>query len=396
MNSRVKLAGKLISSCLNTHIFSAMGKQFPLRHLNFEIIDACNSRCKFCNIWQTKQSPDMLTAEEIIRIFQDPFFKSLEGMIITGGEPFLRKDLNEILFGINSSILGVFFALSTNGLLPERVIDTANFCLSNNINFAVGISLDDADERHDEIRGIPGNFKKVDFMIDELVKIREQSKTHFEILLAHCLCDEGVESLPRIRKFAKKKGINYFTQIVEEFSFYNHLDKVNHKTDLSPEEIKKIMKETPSGLRNYRRNGERLEVNRKYSSNKPLIDALNSLPVSYHNEYLKRVLNGGSSRFTCFSLRNFYFMKCNGNVAPCLRFSHTPVGNLRHSSAEKIFQGAKAKSAREGIAKCDGCANTWATDWSMEMSFLSFTGLLLKSLMAKRKSDSSCEECTED
>jgi len=403
MLSALSTVRRLFFNTLKTYGILLQGKKLPMTHIDYEITDACNSKCQFCNVWHTKQSKDILNKDEIINIFKDPYFKSLESMIITGGEPFLRKDLNEILFGINESIPGIQFALSTNGLLPDRVINTVNFCLSNNINFAVGISLDDIGKRHDELRGIPGNFEKVDYLVRELVKIRDYGKKHFEIILAHCLCDEGVESLHRVKEYAENSCVSFLTQLVEEFTFYDNIDSVSLGKEsslilrkcsedsparvLEPEEIIRRMKATPSGLRTYKRNNSSsLTVNRKYPNNQPLIEVLENLSPSFHTEYLKTILNGRSPRFNCFSLRNFYFMRCNGDVTPCLRYAHIPVGNLRHNSATEIFTGERAVAARKVIAKCDGCANTWATDWSMEASFLSFTKILFRSLIAKRKS----------
>jgi len=407
MLSALSTASRLFSNTLKTYGILLQGKKIPMTHIDYEITDACNSKCQFCNVWQGKPSTDILKTDEIIRIFEEPFFKTLKSIIITGGEPFIRKDLNEILYGINKSIPGIIFALSSNGLLPERVIDTVKFCISKQIKFAVGISLDDVGERHDLLRGVAGNFNKVDYIVRELVVIRERSKYPFEIIVAHCLCDEGVESLPRVRKYAEERDVTFMTQVVEEFSFYGNINNgsarhtnnfnKNESTDisktyLSSEEIIKIMNGTPSGLRTYKQRGEHsLKVNKKYMNNEPIIKSLESLPTNFHIEYLKNVLNGGTARFNCFSLRNFYFMKCNGDVTPCLRYAHVPVGNLRDTPASEVFYGEKAMAARKVIAKCDGCANTWATDWSMEASFLSFTKILLRSLMAKRKTR-KCDE----
>lgn len=407
MLSALSTASRLFSNTLKTYGILLQGKKIPMTHIDYEITDACNSKCQFCNVWQSKPSTDILKTDEIIRIFEEPFFKTLKSIIITGGEPFIRKDLNEILYGINKSIPGIFFALSTNGLLPERVIDTVNFCLSKKINFAVGFSLDDIGERFDELRGVQGNFAKTDNLVTELVKIRDKNKTFFSIIAAHCLCDAGVESLYRIKDYANMKRIDFLTQLVEEFSFYeNTMDVSICKSDgsngkhrsLSPDEIMTIMKKTPSGMRSYRRdNSYTLKVNQKYKTNKPLIKAIEeNLTPSFHTEFLKYALETCEPRFNCTALQNFYFMRCNGDVMPCLRYAHVPVGNLRDASASEIFNGEKAKAARKVIAKCDGCANTWATDWSMEASFLSFTKILFKSLMAKRRTQKSCEECKDD
>ena len=75
----------------------ATGKLPAVKYLTWEITDACNSKCQTCNIWKHGKSPDVLTFEEIKKVFSDPLFKDLEVLLITGGEAVLRDDLLDIL-----------------------------------------------------------------------------------------------------------------------------------------------------------------------------------------------------------------------------------------------------------------------------------------------------------
>lgn len=408
MSSKIIAASRLLSKTISNKWNEIKGNDVNIKFLDYEITDGCNSRCSYCSIWETQASEDVLTGDKIIEIFSQDMFSNLETMIITGGEAFLRKDINKILKGIHDNIPGIFFALSTNGLTPNKVVDTAKFCLENNISFAVGISLDDVGEMHDFHRGVKGNFKKVDELIDNLLAVRMKENANFPILVAHCLSDDGIDTLDNIKEYAQQKGIVFLTQLIEEYSYYdNYMDEESNKLagihhedtpkkqdaykrpELAADQIRWFMSQTPSGLRTYdpknRKSGMVLSSNSKYASNDPLVKALDKIDINFHSTFLREVLRKGSVRFDCYALRNFYFMRANGDVTPCLRFGHVSVGNLGNESADAIFNGEKAQEARSFIKNCDGCANTWASDWSLEGNMIPFVPILIKSQLRKIK-----------
>ena len=52
---------------------------------------------KLCNIWKTTDFSDELSLSQIKELISKPYFNDLDTISITGGEPFLRKDLTEII-----------------------------------------------------------------------------------------------------------------------------------------------------------------------------------------------------------------------------------------------------------------------------------------------------------
>ena len=406
MNSFFKTGYQIFKNTFAYQISRINKSNIYIENIDFEITDGCNSRCGYCKIWETKESDDVLTSEEIINIFRQKTFSRLKRIIITGGEPFIRNDVKEILGGIHKYHPNIHFALSTNGLSPKRVLDVANFCLDEKIDFAIGISLDDVDEKHDISRGVPGNFRKIESLIDSLKQIQFDRKVDFPIILAHCLSDDGLSTMDNVRNYTQKQGLHFITQLIEEFSYYdNYLDddakqlirfqetpsdskSALKRKSLSADQIIPEMNKTPSGLRTYhpdnRLTKKTLSANSVFNTNMPLIDALNKLKSNFHTIFLKSVLTTNKAKFNCYSMKSFYFMRANGDVTPCLRFAHVVIGNLRAQSAREVFDGPNAKMAREFISSCDGCANTWAVDWSMEANFVPFTPLLLRSYLSKK------------
>lgn len=124
------------------------------------VTSTCNSLCRTCFYWDQLNSGRDLTFGQIARlsVTAPPFHK----LWISGGEPFLRRELAEIieLFYVNNAMRHI--NLPTNGLLPqktEKVIDYLLECcpeLSIDLNF----SLDGLANTHDTLRGVPNNFQK--------------------------------------------------------------------------------------------------------------------------------------------------------------------------------------------------------------------------------------------
>ena len=76
---------------------------------------ACQSRCTMCDIWQYGRGPEMTPAD------YRRLPRSLQEVNISGGEPFLRKDLPELVNTIREHIPGVRVIISTNALMPPRI-----------------------------------------------------------------------------------------------------------------------------------------------------------------------------------------------------------------------------------------------------------------------------------
>jgi len=148
--------------------------------LTFSVNNWCNSKCKTCNIWKydsKEKMKEQLNLDEIEKIFSN--FKKLNWITITGGEPFLRRDLSQIVETIcNKSNLKIL-TIATNGTMPEKIaLDVKKILKScSNLNFTVNISFDGIGSKHDEIRGLRGNFKKVIRTLNLLKKIRNPRLT---------------------------------------------------------------------------------------------------------------------------------------------------------------------------------------------------------------------------
>ena len=141
----------------------------------FFVTSACNARCRTCFYWLELNRKGDMTFDEISKLSSTmPTFHDLW---LSGGEPFLRKDLAKIiqLFYTNNNIRDV--RIPTNGLPTEQTIKTVISVLEEcpEIQLEVDISIDGFSETHDRIRAVPGNFEKALKTMAELERVRERS-----------------------------------------------------------------------------------------------------------------------------------------------------------------------------------------------------------------------------
>ncbi len=148
----------------------------------FFVTSRCNAHCAHCFNWKNidKKNKD-LTLKEIEKMTLS--MPHLEMVLFSGGEPFLRNDLFEIvsLFYSNTGVKE--FNFPTNGSLPERIKNTIQKILERlpEVRVSVNFSLDGPKTYHDAKRQLPGCFSKVRQSINLLRPLRERFKSRLAI-----------------------------------------------------------------------------------------------------------------------------------------------------------------------------------------------------------------------
>jgi len=140
--------------------------------LIFFVTSRCNLRCSHCFYWQKLNAGDNeLTIDEIRKIASS--FRYPVSLSLTGGEPFIRKDLKEIIEAFRQGCGTQEVGIATNGTLMETTVETVRSVLEADYlsSLSVQISLDGLEGTHDEIRGVKGSFEKAISTVKELKKI---------------------------------------------------------------------------------------------------------------------------------------------------------------------------------------------------------------------------------
>ena len=192
--------------------------------VHFEVTLRCNARCGFCDYWKT---PAEARLEEQ-RSFADAarFFNPML-VTFTGGEPLLRRDLEEIVAAVNEAVRLKYVTLITHGgmLTPERA---ASLRAAGIDQFS--ISLDYLDGRHDEARGIPGLTERIFRTVDGM-RARGIDNIRFNTVIK----DDNLDQLlPIVRRAAGLGcGVNFSVYTDAKNGNRAHLVNDAHHAELA-------------------------------------------------------------------------------------------------------------------------------------------------------------------
>jgi len=153
-----------------------------LRMVAWEVTRSCNLACMHCRA-SSLQGPyaGELTTDECLSLLDDVAAFSKPVIILTGGEPLLRKDIFEI--AAHGDGLGLRMVMATNGTLVTE--DVARKMGEAGIK-RVSISLDGKDARsHDAFRKVPGAFEGALAGIEAMKKAKMEFQINTTITQAN-------------------------------------------------------------------------------------------------------------------------------------------------------------------------------------------------------------------
>lgn len=144
---------------------------YPLNQIYFYLTEGCNLRCRHCWIAPKYQSEANQYAALDLDMFKSIIEQAkplgLTGVKLTGGEPLLHPEINEILEHIRTENLDL--TVETNGVLCTPELARKMAACSDPF---VSVSLDGADaETHEKIRGVDGCFEAALRGIGNLVEV---------------------------------------------------------------------------------------------------------------------------------------------------------------------------------------------------------------------------------
>ena len=173
----------------------------------------CNMHCDFCcYAAMDARNSSTVSPEEWGYAFKRA--KSLLHLTITGGEPFLRKDLTQIISEIidNSGVPRV--SIKSNGFYIERIKEYIPVLINRypNTEFTLSISLDGPKNVHDKVRNFKGAYDKVVETVNAMKKYRKEK--NFFLRLASVLTSETKDFLPDFLNQTDKWPIDFHEVIL--------------------------------------------------------------------------------------------------------------------------------------------------------------------------------------
>jgi MoaA/NifB/PqqE/SkfB family radical SAM enzyme len=322
VNSHLRLAKKMFH------------KNFP-EHVIFFITAICNMRCSMC-FYETSinQKQNELSLEEIEKISRNmPPFHWLQ---ISGGETFLRKDLDKIvgLFASNNRVH--FVNIPTNGFYTDKILLlTENILRDNPLSVInVAISILGLRDIHDEITGLEGSFDKA---IVSYRKLRELQKKYTNLGLSFSV-NQNTTNENTVKKLFNHLIDEYDAEQIS-FMFARGPDVDNKYTDTSPIlylENLNYLNELTKGKEDYYFKIPLKSLFRSVSSLQKEI----SSKVAMHRKYV----------MPCYAGRLSAVLDETGNVYAC-EMRKTVLGNLRNCdyNFKTIWKSQSARHERTEI-----------------------------------------------
>lgn len=312
----------------------------------------CNSRCTMCNIWQNKIVNEM-KPEEYLKLPS-----TLKDINITGGEPFLRMDLPEIVAAMKKTAPKARLVLNTNGYLPRVIERQVPKILKIDPKFAVRVSLDGWEKIHDEIRRIPNGFK----MIIESLEILDKAGVK-DLGVSFTIMKKNITDLPKIFDFCRRRRLELSLTMVTSSDIYFGKNKDSLRPD-NHQEVSKYLNQV---------------IIKRFRSHRP--------KDWFRGWFEKQLLNYYFSQrrpFSCDAAENFFYLDSLGKVYSC-HVRGWLMGDLRRQTFENIWFSSRADKVRDDVKMCNDCWMVCTAKTGMRRHLAGVTAEVVRSKLTNLK-----------
>ena len=166
------------------------------RFLTYIVTFTCNARCIMCDSWK-KPSKDALTVDEIERVFRQ--LPRLDAVRLSGGEPFVRQDLPQIVDLTQRLLRPSFVHITTNGFNTDDIVSLCEK-RDRSIPLHLLVSMDGVEDKHNAVRGHKRAWETATNTVKALAPRREELR--LELAVNQTIVDaEGVEHYRRLRDY---------------------------------------------------------------------------------------------------------------------------------------------------------------------------------------------------
>jgi len=276
----------------------------------------CNCKCVMCDTWKYPSPKG-----EEIRPADMEKLPALVRLNLTGGEPFIREDLDQILAVVKRKAQRV--VISSNGLLTERILSV----MGRHREVGIRISFDGARPTHDLIRGVPGIHDKALATLRGLKSLGVR-----DLGIAVTISDQNAAELAPLYQFARREGVELASSILHNAYYFHKMD--NAIAD-------KVQVE--AGIR---------ELMAAYLAS--------SSPKDWFRAYFTRgiiaQLHGLPRGLKCTMGSDSFFIDPYGTLRPC-NVMDFAFGNLKEEGFDAIWNGPRALETRARVACC--AENCW-------------------------------------
>ncbi len=273
----------------------------------------CNARCTMCRRYTAPSRPEEELTLETIRKLPPMYFTN-----ITGGEPFLREDLKEIVRELEKKSDRI--VISTNGFFTERILD---LCRSFP-KVGIRISIEGLEDTNNAIRGLPDGYRRG---VETLKQLKAMGLT--DIGFGMTLQDANTQDLLPLYRLSEELGLELATAAVHNSFYFVERNNSFHDRPAAEQALEDL-------------------VNALLRSKSP-----KKWFRAYFNHGLIRYIHGQTRLLPCDMSFDTFFLDPYGDVMPCNGTEEKQVmGNLNRQSWEQLWHSPEAEAVRAGVRQC--------------------------------------------
>lgn len=275
----------------------------------------CNARCNMCNRYKCPSKPEEEISLETIKKLPQMYFTN-----ITGGEPFIRTDLKDIVRELYKKSDRI--VISTNGFFTDRIVDLCK----EFPNIGIRISIEGLEETNNKIRGLEDGFNRGYTTLKKLVEMGMQ-----DVGFGMTVQDANAKDLVALYKLSDEMNMEFATASLHN-SFYFV-------------EAKNIIKDRMMVAQEF----ENL-INELLKSKSP-----KKWFRAYFNHGLINYIFGQKRLLPCDMAFDTFFIDPYGDVMPCNGTKNKEVmGNLNEAATwEELWESEQAERVRNTVRHCD-------------------------------------------
>lgn len=278
----------------------------------------CNAKCTMCNRYKVPSKPEEEISIETIKKLPEMYFTN-----ITGGEPFIRDDLKDIVRELLKKSDRI--VISTNGFFTDRIVELCK----EFPQVGIRISIEGLEKTNNEIRGLDDGFNRGYTTLKKLVDMGMK-----DVGFGMTVQDKNAADLVPLYNISDELGMEFATASLHN-SFYFV-------------ESNNIIKDRLTVAQNF----EDL-VNRLLDSNSP-----KKWFRAYFNHGLINYIFSQKRLLPCDMSFDTFFIDPYGDVMPCNGTKEKQVmGNLNRQSWEELWNSEQAEKVRSFVRNCD--RNCW-------------------------------------
>jgi radical SAM protein with 4Fe4S-binding SPASM domain len=244
----------------------------------------------------------------------------------TGGEPFLREDIEEIVCVLRKKARRV--VVSTNGYFTDRILEVAR----KNRDIGIRISIEGLAAANDELRGIRDGF---DRGLRTLLELKRMGIR--DIGFGITVSDRNARDMIELYQLAKAMNLEFATAVIHNSYYFHKYDNEIENKD----EVIACFEELIGELLRTRR--------------------VKNWFRAYFNYGLINYIRGEPRLLPCEAGSENFFVDPRGEVRPCNGLEESiwmeSMGNLNEKSFDEIWNGEKAKEVRSKVKDCP--KNCW-------------------------------------